>query len=485
MKVLFINPIVRIKDDPRHIPHGLAVLAAVLRKAGYDIEILDINANRYTAEQVKDKLSNLDFDVVGIGCIVSVYRELKWIAEYLKTIRPEVPIIVGGSVGSSIPELVLEKTKVDVVCIGEGEETLQEYLQCLSTGRDYSDVKGLAFKRGGKICFTPSRPLIKDLDSLPIPAYDLLPIEIYVNNCAVGFGRELDFVSSRGCPYDCVFCYQPFGQTFRSHSADYVLNVIEYLKKSYDIDFLYFADDEFMGSNKRVYEFARKKMDNPITRDVRWSCCGRVNLVNLELYKLIKSAGCTFVGYGFESGSDFILKKIHKRITSAQQKEAVRVTKESGLRFGCSFMLGFPWETYDTARATVDLCIDAQIPLSALLFATPYPKTQLFEYCWNKGILNDSNFEDFILGMGDVVDLQLNITENFSDKQLLDLRDNMIAEVKANVPKPKPEFLRGQLIDLYGEKNYQLFRKKYTTDPKLREHYKNHGFNDFFIEEGA
>lgn len=483
MKILFINPIVRRKDDPRHIPHGIAILGAVLRKYGYEVEVLDINAHRYTQEQVKKELDLRTYDVVGIGGIVSVYREVKWIVEYLKSIRPEIQIIIGGSVGSSIPELILQKTMADVVCIGEGEETLPEYLACLQTERDYGTVQGLAFKKNGKICFTPPRALIKDLDTLPMPAYDLFPTEIYANNPAVGFGRELDFVSSRGCPYNCVFCYQAFGQTFRTHSPDYVIKVMEHLRKKYDIDFLYFPDDEFMGNKKRAHEFARKKMENKTVREIRWNCSGRVNLADLELYKLIKSAGCTFVGHGFESGSDFILKKINKRITSAQQREAVRILRESGLRFGCSFMLGFPWETYETAQATVDLCIDAQIPLSALMFATPYPKTQLFEYCWEKGIISEQNLEKFILEMDDVVELQINITENFTNKQLIELRDTMIATVRSKVKGPEPESLGRQFIDLYGEKNYLTFKERYRTDPKIREHYKNHGFNDFFEEK--
>ena len=255
MKILFINPIIRYKDDPRHIPHGMAVLASVVRENGYDVEVLDINAHRYSKERVKHILENLDYDVVGIGGIISVYRDLKWIVDFLKSIRPDTPIIVGGSL-SSIPELILNRTRVDVVCIGEGEETLPEYLNALKHKRDYENIKGLAFRKNGKICFTPPRPLISNLDKVPIPAYDLLPTEIYMNNPAVGLGRELDFVSSRGCPYDCVFCYQAFGRSYRGHSAEYVIKVMKYLKKNYDIDYLFFGDDEFIANKKRVYEYS-------------------------------------------------------------------------------------------------------------------------------------------------------------------------------------------------------------------------------------
>lgn len=480
MKVLFINPIIRRRDDPRHIPHGIAVLASLARSCGHEVEVLDINAHRYPPEKVKGILKDSKCDVVGIGGIISVYREVKWMVEYLKTIKPEVPVIVGGSVGSSIPEMILTKTRADLVCIGEGEETLLEYLEALQHKRDYEHIKGLAFRKGDKMCFTPPRPLISDLDRLPIPAYDLFPTEIYANNPAVGFGRELDFVSSRGCPYRCVFCYQAFGQSFRAHSADYVIMVMEYLKKNYNIDFLYFADDEFMANKKRAYEFAEKKTENKHIQEVRWSCSGRVNLADEELFRHMKSAGCTFIGHGFESGSEFILKKIKKGITPIQQKEIVRIIRKVGLRFGCSFMLGFPWETYETAQATVDLCIEAQIPLSALMFATPYPKTELFDYCWQKGILHEGNIEEFVLGLDDVVDLQLNITENFSDEELIALRDRMLEEVKGKVSPLPPEALRKQFIDLYGDKNYQTFKERYVKDPKLKDHYAKHGFNDFF-----
>lgn len=480
MKILFINPIIRRKDDPRHIPLGLAILAAVARQNGHEAQVLDINAHRYTQEEVKKNLRNLKYDVVGIGGIVSVYREVKWIAEFLKAIHPAVPIIVGGSVGSSIPELILEKTKADVVCIGEGEETLLEYLEALRKGRSYEQVKGLAFKREGRVCFTPSRPLISDLDRLPLPAYDLFPIEIYANNPAVSFGRELDFVSSRGCPYNCIFCYQMFGQGFRTYSNDYVINIMEHLKKQYDITFLYFGDDEFIANKKRVFDFVKKKMENKFISEIRWNCSGRVNLADLDLYRLIKSAGCTFIGYGFESGSESILKKIRKGITNAQQKEAVKITRASGIRLGCSFMLGFPWETYETAQATVDLCVEAQIPLSALMFAVPYPKTGLFDYCWERGILNESNLENFILGLDDAVDLHFNITENFTDKQLIELRDKMLKDINAKVDRSPQGEVKKQFMDLYGEENYRLCQERYSRDAKLQEHFKKHGFNDFF-----
>lgn len=480
MKILFINPIVRVKDDPRHIPYGLAVLASIVRQDGYEVEILDINAHRYTHDTVKNKLNELKYDVIGIGGIISTYREVKWLVEYIKEIRPDVPVIVGGSVGSSIPELILKKTKADLVCMGEGDETILEYLNALKRGTPYENIKGLALRAGDKIYFTPSRPLIKDLDALPMPAYDLVPIDIYANNPVVGFGRELDFISSRGCPYNCVFCYQAFGRTFRAHSAGYVIRAIKHLKRTYGIDCIYFADDEFMGNRKRAYEFAEIKMADKDICDIKWNCSSRVNLVDLGLYKHMKKAGCIFIGYGFESGSDFILKKIKKGITRAQQKEAVRITRESGVRLGCSFMLGFPWETYETAQATVDLCVEAQIPLSALMFAVPYPKTELFDYCWEKGIINDRNLEDFILGMDDAVDLQLNITENFTDEALIALRDKMIEEVRQKVPAVPKEALIKQFIDLYGEENYGIFKKRYAEDPKIQDHYKKHGFNNFF-----
>lgn len=480
MKILFINPIVRRKDDPRHIPHGLAVLASVARDNGYEAEVLDINAHRYAPERVKQILDGLSYDVVGIGGIVSVYREVKWIVEYLKTARPEVPVIIGGSVGSSIPGLILSKTMADLVCIGEGEETLAEFLHAYKKGLGYEGVKGLAFRKEGKVYFTPARPLIKDLDRLPIPAYDLFPTEIYANNPAVGFGRELDFVSSRGCPYNCIFCYQAFGREFRAHSPDYIIKVMRHLKRQYDIDFFYFGDDEFIADRKRVEEFTEKKTADKYIREIRWNCSGRVNLIDLELYRGMKKAGCTFIGYGFESASDFILKKINKKISNAQQKEAVRITRESGIRLGCSFMLGFPWETHETARATVDFCIETQLPLSALMFATPYPGTGLFDYCWEKGILNGSNLENFILGLDDAVDLHFNITENFTDEELIRLRDDMLKEVEAKVAKMPPEALKRQFIDLYGEENYRIGVERYRSDPKIREHFQKHGFNDFF-----
>ncbi|MFH1996879.1 MAG: cobalamin-dependent protein, partial [Candidatus Omnitrophota bacterium] len=262
LRIVIINPPIRLTDKPRHIPHGLGILANIIRKKIGTIPVfIDVNAHRYSDEKLQSILAGLEFDVVLIGGLIPVYKRIIAYSAMIKAVNPKAVIIAGGSAAMSVPELLLQNSSVDAVCTGEGERAILRLLEGLrgSPLAELTGIKGFYYKIGDEIVRSADESLLEDLDTeSDAPAYDLLPMDIYLANPIIGLGRDVDFISSRGCPYDCAFCYQPWGRTFRAHSVDFIIDTIAHLKCEYVIDFVSFQDDEFLAKRSRVDEFTKK-----------------------------------------------------------------------------------------------------------------------------------------------------------------------------------------------------------------------------------
>ncbi len=474
MKILIVNPPIRLHDKPRHIPHGLAIIANILRKkiTGIELDFLDWNAYRYSENQIKTIIAEKSYEILLTGGLIPVFGTIIRLANIVKQIHSNIKIIAGGSAAMSVVDLLLSKSDVDIVCTGEGEETATELIRTLKDNRngDLSKIKGIAYKTDNSIVHTPGRPLIEDLDSQSaLPAYDLLPMEIYLKNQIIGFGRDIDFISSRGCPFQCTFCYQPWGRKFRGHSVDFICEAILYLKREFDVQFISFQDDEFMTDNSRVYEFCEKH--DLLFPDVRWSCTGRANLVDDDIIKTVRASGNCSISYGFESGSPKMLKQMKKAITIDQMEKAVSLNRKHGLPIPVSFILGMPGETEESCRETIEFCIRNNLHLESLMFATAYPGTELFEFALETGRIKEDEVFNYILQLGDARDFRLNLTDAFTDEMLKQKWNEMINEVRDHhVPLPFQEATK-RVYDLYGELADD-FLKMSVED---REHRAKHG----------
>jgi len=477
MKILIINPPIRLTDKPRHIPHGLSILANIIRKKmGITPEFVDINAHRYNEDQVRSIIRSIKFDVVLIGGQIPVYKRMILYADIIKEINSNAVIIAGGSAAMSVPELLLQNSKVDVVCAGEGEKVIIDLLEELKSNKleDLKHVKGFYYKVNDQILFSGKPEMLSDLDlESDIPAYDLLPMEIYLSNPIIGFGRDIDFISSRGCPFSCTFCYQPWGSYFRAHSVDLIIDTLKYLKKNYGIDFVSFQDDEFMTQKSRVYEFCeqvRKQIP-----DLLWSCTGRVNLVKDDIVSVMRNAGCVSISYGFESGSPRMLKSMNKIATVDQLENVVKINRKYGMMLPVSFIIGMPGEDNGSCSETVEFCIRNEIPLKSIMFATPYPGTQLFEFAVSSGRIRKDKLHDFIVTLEDARDFTINLTDKFSDEQLIAKRDEMIKDVNSRVKPISTESCNGKLRNIFGN-----LVDDYLKDESLVKHRAEHGGIDIF-----
>jgi radical SAM superfamily enzyme YgiQ (UPF0313 family) len=315
MKVLFIA-----YDNDSHIayfPVGIAYLASVCRDAGHEVSVYHQDVMHYDDEHLTEYLKGHAYDFIGVGACGGYYqyRKIKSITAAIKASKSNALVVLGGHLVSADPEYFLRAFECDAVCVGEAEQTLVELL---AYGRGY-DVKGIAFiDESGKYVRTGQRPLIADVDSIRMPAYDLFPIEHYSLYRFPNIGRSergMPILSGRGCTFKCNFCYR-MDEGFRPRSSDGILAEMRYLYETHRITYFNFADELLMSSEKRTMEICRSFMESGL--EFHWSCNGRLNYASREVLKYMKESGCVFINYGIESVDDNALKNMNKALTVAQ-----------------------------------------------------------------------------------------------------------------------------------------------------------------------
>ena len=447
MRILLINPPIREWAEPNCSPLGLGYIASVLLQEGHEVEILDINAHRWSKQEVEKRIREISYDLVGIGGIITTYRYVKWLVNMLKKYHSEEKIIVGGSVGTSIPKTMLERNPIDIICVGEGEETVRELVNVLQNNGDPSTIKGIWFKgNDGSICRNELREPINDLDKLPFPAWDLFPMDIYLKNPVGAPNRNkwidgsfaedaplsMNLSATRGCPYQCIYCYHDFmGQKYRCRSPDNIISEIKYLHAHYEVEYFHFIDDEFVLKKNFVYQFCQKikHLQKELGERITWGCSGRANLMTEELIATMAEAGCVLIGYGIESGSQKMLNIMKKKVLVEQAKQAVRLTQQYLGWADCSFMIGTPGETKGTIQETIDFCKQLSLIPEVIFFATPYPGTELYRMAIQRGKIKDE--EAYAMSLGEQGEkIRVNFTD-FSTDELRKIKENMVIELRA------------------------------------------------------
>lgn len=428
MKILLINPPCRRAVE---MPLGLAYIASVLRLSGHNINLLDINASGISQDKVVGILKNTDFNVIGIGGLTSTYKYVKWLSSVIKNIKPEIPIIAGNMVSTAIPELLLNNTKIDIAVIDEGEETVKDLIETIARSGDLSCVDGIYFKKEDQIYQTKPRKRIEDIDSLPFPAWDLFPIDIYLKSTIhIDYGyRSMSMSTVRGCPFSCIYCSRPFGRKVYARSAESMVKEIKELKNKFGVQYIGFADDLFLFDEARILEFCDRLIKERI--DIKWGGSGRANLVNEKLLVRMKRAGCICLGYGFESGSQKILDIMNKNVTVKQAEEAIKMTRKAGIYLMSSFMFGMVGETEETIKETIDFMKKMRIPDNRLLFTTPFPKTPLYELSKKMGRLPEDE-DKYIESLGELYSTCLVNLTNFSKDELVKLKKQAEAAIWKN-----------------------------------------------------
>jgi radical SAM superfamily enzyme YgiQ (UPF0313 family) len=429
MKVLLINICLRPESEIRTYPIGFGYIASSVYRAGYNFEIVDLDISRYSYEQLEELLSKKDFDVVAFGCIVTGYKIVKNLCSIIKRINKNAIIIVGNSVASSIPEILLSKTQANIAVMGEGDITIVELLKYLEEKKPLEDVDGIYFKKGNKIIATKPRRLIANLDDIPLPNWSLFDIETYIERYKAYINepypgsmtkeqlRVFPMNTARGCLYKCGFCYHVFrGNKYRFRSPQSIVKEIKELKRLYGINFIHFHDELTFFSKKQILGLIQKFSEEDL--QIYWGGDCIASLFNdegdLAIIEKMKEAGCVGMSYSLESADPGILKSMNKHLTLEQFSRQTNLFHRAGLPVWTSLVIGYPQETPETIRKTFDFCIQNKIyPSTGYLL--PQPGSPIFDYALKNNYITD--VEAYLLKMGDRQDLRLNMT-SMSDEEL-------------------------------------------------------------------
>ena len=385
-KITLINPPIPLKTYTHtQFPLiGIAYMAAVLEKNGHEVSVLDCPALKITHEDLKREITKLEPDIVGISSVTVTFQSALKAASASKEAYPRALTLLGGPHATVMDEQTLgERKEIDCIARRECEYTILEladYVSC-NQPKNLEEIEGITFRKNGQVIRTPDRKFIQDLDSLPWPAYKFFDLEKY------RYLGKLIFpiMASRGCTGNCTFCPGDdlLGRTVRKRSPKDVVDEIEWLQNEIGADAFSFYDPTFTYDKKWVWEICDEMIKRKIT--LPWDCFTRVDCVSKPLLAKMKQANCQIVGLGVESNSQKILNAMRKGTTTQQNEEAVKMAKEVGLPFGLFFIIGYPGETNETLKETLDFIRRAEPDDVFISLASPYPQTGLYEIVKENG----------------------------------------------------------------------------------------------------
>lgn len=387
-------------------PLGLAYLAAILEREGFEVMIVDAiiedplcSSGKITREgllrfglgddQIAKIIEEYAPDMVGVSCLVSAkYNDAKNICSITKRVDPDCVTVMGGAHPTLMAKDVLKNADLDYVVLGEGDYSFLELIRYIEGKLAISELDGVAMKEGGRIRIIPKTRYIKDLDDIPFPARHLLKIEDYWKvNLPHGEATRVPWstiMTSRGCPASCIYCAVQlvWGKKYRARSAENVLAEIDLLINRYGIKELLIEDDNFTFDKKRT----EKILDGIIDRgwDITWTTPSGIAIFALDanLLRKIKRSGCTSITLAIESGSQRVLNEVVKKPLQLKKVEEIaREAKKVGLKTKAFFMLGIPGETKEEMRQTLELARRLKLDWSCFSITTPLPGTALYDIC--------------------------------------------------------------------------------------------------------
>lgn len=437
-KAVLINPGKKARFDA-HEPLNIGCIAAVLEAHGVEVRIIDEVAGQDVAEE----LARFKPGFAGITAATPFAGDAYRAAEICK--KAGIITVMGGVHASVLPDEALGH--VDIVVRGEGEEAMKDIV--------VNDVRDRVV----------TRPYIRDLDSIPRPAYHLMDMDFYCAardrapyNTALMFiprgYKVASMLTSRGCPYSCIFCHNSWkGLPFRAHSPERVVEDIKYLADTYQVKALTFFDDDFFAIKKRTIRICELIKEKNI--DIIWGCNGRVDTVDAQVLRIAREAGCRQVAFGMESGSQKILDVLNKRTTVSQNAHAVRLCRDAHVSCVAFFMLGSPHETREDVELTRKFIMNSGIDCIGLCMATPFPGTKLWDWCAGKGFIPaDIRWSEFSPD-----DPSVRVSEFLSPEELKRLRSKIFLQFafKKNVFSQFLKIALSQPLQAF-KKAFRVFR---------------------------
>lgn len=359
-------------------PLGLGYLSSYLKNEGYKTRIIDgLNLN-HSVDYIINQCDGVD--IVGISCMSAYFLETAELSNRLKA--NGFTVVVGGPHASALPELTLGKTRADYIIIGEGELSLSQLVDKIEDNEPTENIPGIMCKNSKGV--VARRPLIEDLDSLPFPDWEGIDPRTYAKAPHGGLVKSFPvapIISTRGCPFECAFCASPFlwEQRIRFRSPENVVDEIEYLVKAFKVKEIHFEDDNLTLKRTHIEDICRLILKRKIKID--WAAPNgvRVDTLDTELLKLMKTSGCYFIAFGIESGNQKILDCVKKKIDLDMIEKAVTLSKKAGLITQGFFIFGLPGETKETIRNTINFAKRIPLDKAQFLLLDVLPGSELWD----------------------------------------------------------------------------------------------------------
>lgn len=400
--VLLINPPWISKDQ--NIWHGikgampslgLLSIAAYLEQKGISVQVLDIHVEKISTAETKEVIRLVQPKIIGLSVMTATSVPSYQIATLAKEVDPNILVVMGGVHAEAVPEECLLNSKLDVVVRGDGEITFHKLVLEHLNNRSYKSINGISYRDNGKVIHTAPGDIIMDLDTLPFPAYHLVPMHKYYP--AIGAYKRLPAINmlmTRGCPGKCTFCNSAMTK-MRTRSAEPVVEEIIRLKKTYGLREVQFYDDTFTIFRPNVMKFCELMIKKNV--DVTWTAFVRTDCISPELAQAMKAAGCHQMLFGVESGDDQILENIRKPIDREKTKWAHKIVREAGIELRSAFIFGNMGETVASMKKTVDFAIELDPDIAFFNICTPYPGTQLFKWAKENNYLKSEDWTEYEL----------------------------------------------------------------------------------------
>jgi radical SAM superfamily enzyme YgiQ (UPF0313 family) len=364
---------------------GTSYIAAILKQAGYEVEIVDYRTGGMPLEEiVKGKVAAL-----GISTFIDAFCFLESFVQEVKRLNQDIPIILGGPFVSSCPRVLMEHLGANYAVLGEGELTILELLKAISTRDDKAipKISGIAYKHNGEVRFTNPRPQLKNLDSLPL--LDLFLWRTVKDNPRLD---KLGFSSSRGCFSNCSFCFRNM-RYVRQMNPERFCRQVESFVEIHSLRYAFINDLTFVIDKRRTLQICQGLKKTGI----RWACSTRVDNIDEELLGIMKDSGCEEIWYGFESVDQKVLDANFKNITVEEIKRAVEITNRVGIKIMANFIIGLLGETQESLNKMIEFIRTRDVIPCSIKYLTPFPGTYIYDYARQKGLIKDEI--DYLRGL--------------------------------------------------------------------------------------
>jgi len=467
MKILLILPpdIHMIKTNvPSFVDQGIGVYpslgllyiaTSILRRTDWQVELLDCKAENITYDTLEEEIQKRNPDVVGIQVLTFTSIDAILTAKTVKSINPRIYVIFGGPHVNIYPQESLSMPCVDFIILGEGEYSVCEFLEALRAKTDFGTIKGLGYKKHGELCINPQQKFISNLDALPYPDRTLLKWERYFS-IASEHSPITTMISSRGCPFHCLYCYRPhLGKEFRARSAENVVQEMSICQKM-GIKDIFFYDDTFTVDRRRVLDICDLIVKQKVSID--WDVRAHINTVDEVILSKMAQAGCRRIHFGVESGTPEIQKVLKKDLDLNKVKRVFSEAKKAGLKTLAYFMLGCPTETKKQIEQTVNFMLELNTDFVHISVATPFPSTEMYTLGFTQGLYQKDFWREFAQ----------NPSEDFSPEFWIEnlTKDELFVAVK-NAYKRfyfRPAYVIQSLLQINNSRN---LRQKFSAGIKM------------------